>query len=52
MHLLQLPDAFTETVQAMSAFIAIIIAIYFWAAYKKYMAQMHRNELLDHFLND
>ncbi len=52
MHLLHLTDAFTQTVQALSALIAIVIAVFFMAAYKKYMAQMQRNDLLDHFLND
>jgi len=52
MHLLQIQDAFTETVQALSAFIALLLAAYFLAAYKKYMAQTQRNDLLDHFLND
>ena len=52
MHLLQMQDAFTQTVEALSALIAIIIAAFFMAAYKKYMAQTQRNDLLDHFLND
>ena len=52
MHLLQITDAFTHMVQTGSAIIAIVIAFYFLAAYKKYSDQMERNELLDHFLND
>lgn len=52
MYLLQISDAFTQNVQLLSALIAIVIAFYFLAAYKKYTAEMHRHKLLDRFLND
>mgnify|MGYP003574985456 CR=1 FL=1 len=52
MHLLQTPGTFTQTVDALAALIALLIAFYFVAAYKKYSAEMQHHEMLDQFLND
>lgn len=52
MYLLHVHDGFTESVQRLSAVIAVLIALYFFAAYRKYTAEIKRNERLDHFLND
>lgn len=52
MHLLQITDNFTETVQMLSACIAIVLALYVRVAYKKYMAQIEHQKMLDQFLND
>ena len=52
MYLLQINDAFTQTVHMLAAFIAILIAIYFFAAYKKYTTQIQRQKMLDRFLKD
>lgn len=52
MHPLQITYNFTELVQLLSAFIAIIIALYFRVAYKKYTEQMERQKMLDQFLKD
>ena len=52
MHLLQITYNITEMVQWFSALIAIIIALYFWMAYKKYTGQMERQKMLDQFLKD
>ena len=52
MYLLQLTDRFTYLIHSIAFILAVIITIYFYAAYKQYLAQMQRDELLDHFLND
>ena len=52
MHLVQITANFTEMVQWLSAFIAIIIALYFRLAYKKYTRQIERQNMLDQFLKD
>jgi len=52
MQLLTITDAFTAWVQVLSALIAVILAIYFFAAYKSYRAEVQRRQLLDQFLND
>lgn len=52
MYVLQINDAFTQNVHLLAALIAILIAIYFIAAYKKYTAQLERQKMLDSFLKD
>jgi preprotein translocase subunit YajC len=52
MYVLQINDAFTQNVHLLSALIAIVLAIYFLVAYKKYTAQIQRQKMLDSFLKD
>ena len=52
MYLIQINDAFTQNVHLLAALIAIVIAVYFLAAYKKYAAEIQRQKMLDRFLKD
>ncbi len=52
MYLLDITNGFTDRIHAIAFILAIIISIYFYAAYKQYLAQVQREEMIDHFLND
>ena len=52
MHLLSLTDSFTDVVHLLAALVAMVLAVYFFVAYKRYQAEVHRHQLLDQFLNE
>lgn len=51
MHLLQI-SAYAERIQEVSFGLSLLIAALFLLEYKKYAAEIEREEMIDNFLND
>lgn len=52
MYLLNTPDFFADRVNELSFLLGIIVTILFYIEYKKCEADMKKEDMLDHFLND
>ena len=52
MEVLNTPNFFAERVNELSFLVGIIITVVFYFEYKKCVAEIEKQDMLDHFLND
>ena len=52
MDLLNIPNLFAERVYELSFIMGIVLTLVFYVEYKKCVAELEKEDMLDHFLKD